>query len=96
MASGAGALQRGPGDGQRREPLRGWQTLSGNFHAKNLHRGLGYYEIVERDDCLFRAIREQRKRILCINDRAVTEDVGQISAGLQAAFQEILPDPSAF
>lgn len=77
--------------------FREWQKLSGNFHAKNVHRMLGYFGISEDNTKLLKAIKTQKKKVLCLNDEPLDrtkED--QVRIEIQDAFAHILPERSAF
>jgi len=76
--------------------FREWQKLTGNFHARNLHRGFGYYNLSDENRALEQGIRKQKHRIVCINDGQISGDFEQIKAGLEEAFSQILPQPCSF
>lgn len=77
--------------------FREYQKLSGRFRAKNMQKDFEYFPVIGRTDGLLRAIRKQKKKILCINDVSIPE-IRAEEAGeeLRGAFQQILPMPSEF
>lgn len=76
--------------------FREWQKLSGNFHAENVKRGFSYFSIDEENGELLKAIRKQKSRVICLNDVSSLTGIERIRGEIQAAFQEILPEPSSF
>ncbi len=76
--------------------FRGWQMLSGGFHAKNVQKDLVYREIGKDNLELIRSIQRPKSRILCINDAPFTGDEDQLRRELQEAFHSLLPKSSAY
>lgn len=73
-----------------------WQKLSGNFAPRNLLSDFAYFEIEENNGKLLQTIRRQTKSVVCLNDTLGNGEFEGIRTQLQAAFGQILPDPSAF
>ena len=76
--------------------FRDWQKLSGNFHPCNLSKDFAYFEFPESDPGLCRVIEKQKKKVICINNADAGPDFDRIRENLQAAFDAILPERSAF
>lgn len=76
--------------------FREWQKLSGNFHPRNVQRYFSYYNIEEHNIRLNRAIRNQKSRIICINDDLKAGNLEQIRREIQSAFRAILPERSSY
>lgn len=76
--------------------FREWQKLSGNFQPRNIQRYFSYFSMGERNDKLVRAIRGQKRRVICINDDLNTGDLERIRQEIQGAFQAILPERSSY
>ena len=76
--------------------FREWQKLTGNFRPRNVRKDLSYYGLGEDHEGLLRTIRGQKSRMLCINDAAEVPDADRIQRELQEAFEQILPEASAF
>jgi len=76
--------------------FRDWQKLSGNFRPRNVQRDLSYFGLGENHEGLLRTIRGQKSRMLCINDAAEVPDADRIQREIQEAFEQILPEASAF
>lgn len=76
--------------------FREWQKLSGNFEPVNLHRFFEYHEIGDNNKRLLKAMKEQKHRVLCINDGFISRDEQAVQSELCAAFERILPERSSF
>lgn len=76
--------------------FREWQKLKGNFHACNMQKGFGYYNLSNENEKLEKNIKRQKHKIICINDGKVSGDFRRIKMGLQEAFMQILPQPCSF
>ncbi len=76
--------------------FREWQKLTGNFHAKNMHRDFCYYNLSDENRKLEADIRRQKHKVICINDGKVKGDFERIKEGLRDAFLQILPQQCSF
>lgn len=76
--------------------FREWQKLSGEFCAKNVQKMLGYFNVGTENTALLHTIRHQKKKILCINDANEKIDFEKAKSEILGAFQEVLPQKSAF
>ena len=76
--------------------FREWQKLSGHFHPKNILRDFQYFNISNDNSQLIRAIRKQKKSILCINDADLEDGFENARRQLWEAFEQILPEKSAY
>ena len=75
--------------------FRSWEKLKGNFVPANLHRDFSYFNIQDTEKAC-RFIRQRRKKMVCVNDTSEEIDFPAVKRELTAAFQAILPQPSAF
>ncbi|MCI8530853.1 MAG: capsular biosynthesis protein [Lachnospiraceae bacterium] len=76
--------------------FREWQKLTGNFHAKNMHKGFSYYNLSEAYEKAEAAIRRQKVKMVCLNDGNVGGNFAKIKEKIQQAFMCILPEPCSF
>lgn len=76
--------------------IRDWQKLTGNFYPCNLEKDLAYFEFSEDNRRLYHTIKGQKKKMICINDTNAEVDFDRIHEELQAAWDTILPERSAF
>lgn len=76
--------------------FREWQKLTGNFVPKNITGRFGYYNLGQNNEKLFKDIRKQHHKIICINDANEQIDFVSIKKELQDAFGSILPEKSSF
>lgn len=76
--------------------FRDWQKLTGNFRAQNLLKDFAYFDLSDDNQKLYRTIRKQRKKLICINDANDKIDFERIKRELLEAFEEILPERSSF
>lgn len=76
--------------------FREWQKLSGNFYTQNLLKDQAYFELTEDNSKLYKVIKKQSKKVICINDANVQVDFDRIQEELRAAFDTILPEQSLF
>ncbi len=75
--------------------FRDWEKLKGNFVPANLHRDFAYLFIQDTEKTC-RAIRQRKKKMVCVNDTSEEIDFPAVQRELTAAFQAILPQPSTF
>lgn len=76
--------------------LRDWQKVSGNFYAKNLRKDFAYFEASGEHRKLYRTIKGQKKKAICINDADETIPFEREKKELAEAFEAILPERSTF
>lgn len=76
--------------------FREWQKLSGNFHPRNITRDFAYFNVSDDNQKLIRTIKNQKRRIVCLNDSYELKDVEHVRQELQGAFQAVLPEKSTF
>lgn len=76
--------------------LREWQKLSGRFVPANIKRLCRYFELGGQNGKLLQTIRRQSAKMVCVNDTNRQVDEERLRPQLLAAFEEILPHPSAF
>ena len=76
--------------------IREWIKLKGDFVPYNVDRDNSYFDLSNNNDRLLRAIREQKKAFICINDGYEGVDFKRVRLGLHRAFENVLPDRSSF
>lgn len=76
--------------------MREWQKLTGNFHAQNINKYFKYFDLADDNTELYKTIKTQKKKIVCINDANYPIDFDRISRKLSKLFEEILPEKSSF
>ena len=76
--------------------IREWQKLTGNFTAQNINKYFKYFDLAADNTELYRTIKTQKKKIVCINDANCPIDFDRISVELSKLFEEILPEKSSF
>ncbi|MCM1213145.1 MAG: stealth family protein [Lachnospiraceae bacterium] len=76
--------------------FREWQKLSGRFYPWNIRKDFRYFGVGSDNTRLLRTISRQRKRVICINDTVSHSEFESADTQLKAAFQQILPERSAF
>lgn len=77
--------------------IRYWQLLTGNFYPRTKKIGK-YFEIKENNKDLLRAIKEQKYKMICINDAdtAIDIDFEKEKNKIIEAFDEILHEKSEY
>ncbi len=76
--------------------FREWQKLSGDFVPKNVQKFFKYYELGRNEEELFKDIRKQTKKVICINDGEFKGNAEELKCRLHRAFEAILPEKSSF
>lgn len=76
--------------------FREWEKQKGNFVPANLLRDFRYLDLSQLTDRSMDVIREQKVKMVCVNDTSKPIDFEKTRAGLQAAFEHILPEKSSF
>lgn len=76
--------------------FREWQKLSGHFHPENIVRDFQYFNIGNDNTKLLRTITGQKKGVICINDAVLQNGFESVRKQIQQAFEQILPEKSAF
>jgi hypothetical protein len=74
-----------------------WQVASGNFVPGNPKIGKAYYIMSDADaQNVSEAIRNQRWKMVCVNDSEKIVDIAPLRDKVAAAFDVILPEKSGF
>lgn len=76
--------------------FREWQKLKGEFYAANIQKDFAYFELNQSREKLVNTITKQKKKVICINDSNITDDLELIQTQIENAFLQILPERSAF
>ena len=78
------------------ELMRGWQLCSGRFDPLNTYRDTRMFPLLMKAGQAVEAVREQKYRLVCLNDNAGIKDYDDVMAELAGAFESILPEKSSF
>ena len=78
------------------ELMRGWQLCSGSFEPCNTYRDTRMFPLLMKATQAVEAVREQKYRLVCLNDNARIKNYDAVMAELSQAFDSILPDKSSF
>ncbi len=84
------------GAGVNQYIFREWEKQKGNFVPANLHRKFCYLDIADRSGRVERAIRRQKRKMVCLNDADRIFDFESVRASLDAALSSILSEPSGY
>ena len=76
--------------------FREWQKLKGEFKAKNITKNFAYFNIGENNTNMYKVIRNQKKKIICVNDANHPIEFEKIKKELKEAFECILYEKSSF
>lgn len=76
--------------------FRTWQKLTGNFYPYNLLNDFSFFSLSDDNQRLYRTIKKQTKKVICINDAEDNYDFEKVTTELVQAFEEIMPQRSAF
>ena len=76
--------------------VREWQKLSGRFSPTNVHRIFRYFCIGSENGKAVDTIRNQKFRMVCLNDTRDDIDFDRAKQELIQAFDTILPEKSSF
>ena len=77
--------------------MRYWRLCSGEFSPYNVWKDSEYVAILNDNlDYISDLIRNQRKRVICLNDSDSTVDFEKAKLSLIRAFESLLPDKSSF
>lgn len=78
------------------ELFRTWQICESNFHPYNTYANTKMFPLIIRSKQAVKAIREQRYKLICLNDNAHMRNYSEVMQELEQAFDSILPEKSAF
>lgn len=76
--------------------LREYQKLSGNFVPRDIQKLSGYYEVSNQNDMLVKAILEQKRKIICLNDANHEINFKRTQRQINGALQQVFPRKSLF
>ena len=71
-----------------------WQLASGNF--KPIGKIGEYFNLGEKSDQAIQAIKNQKYKLICINDSEVIDDFEGLKKSIIDSFNNIFPDKSSF
>lgn len=75
--------------------FRYWQLASGTFQPRNVDIGK-LYSLTDSNQVIFDEIKNQRRKIICVNDNEKVEDFENQKKLLNETFNSILPKKSSF
>lgn len=78
------------------ELVRMWQVCRGDFAPYNTYIDTKMFPLVIRPRQAVRAVREQRYKLVCLNDNVNIRNYEQVMHDLGASFDSILPTKSTF
>ena len=76
--------------------IKDWQLLSGKFYPKKPIGKLFHTATLKNSDEAIRYLREQRGKIICLNDTEDEQDFELHKKMIVDSFEQILPDKSEF
>ena len=78
------------------ELFRAWQICRGNFEPYNTYRDTKMFPLMIRSAQAVKAIRDQSYSLICLNDNVHIRHYEQVMENIRNAFEQILPEKSAF
>ena len=78
------------------ELFRTWQICSSNFKPYNTYKDTKMFPLMVKPREAAEAIRDQKYKLVCINDSVHIRNYDQVMQRLEAAFESILPEKSSF
>ncbi len=78
------------------ELFRTWQICRGNFEPYNTYSDTKMFPLMVRPKQAARTIREQSRKLVCLNDNVHIRNYDLVMENIRAAFHSILPQKSSF
>lgn len=78
------------------ELFRTWQICKSDFEPYNIYRDTKMFPLVIKPKQAIKAIREQKYKLVCINDNVHIRNYNEVMKALDEAFAGILPEKSSF
>ncbi|MFD2598104.1 Stealth CR1 domain-containing protein [Sphingobacterium corticis] len=78
------------------ELFRTWQICQSNFDSYNTYQDTKMFPLLFRSKKATSAIREQKYKLVCLNDNEHMPNFDQTMSDIRDAFESILPEQSAF
>ncbi|MCL2562180.1 MAG: Stealth CR1 domain-containing protein [Rikenellaceae bacterium] len=78
------------------ELFKTWQICESNFVPYNTYDDTKMFSLVVRWKAAIEAIREQKYKLVCLNDSPHIRNFDEMMRGLTGAFDSILPEKSGF
>jgi hypothetical protein len=78
------------------ELFRTWQICMGNFIAYNTYENTKMFPLVLKPKQAIKAIREQKYKLICLNDNVHIRNYALTMEKIRDAFETILPEKSSF
>lgn len=86
---------RNPAD-YTQELFRTWQICKSDFEPYNTYKDTKMFPLMVKPKQAVKAIKEQKYKLVCINDSVHIRNYEEVMRSLDDAFRSILPDKSAF
>lgn len=78
------------------ELFRTWQICRGNFVPYNTYKDTKMFPLLVKPRKAIEAVREQKYRLVCLNDNARIRHYDKVMGALRDSFESILPEKSTF
>ena len=78
------------------ELFRTWQICDSNFEPYNTYKDTKMFPLMVKPKKAVAATRNQKYKLVCINDSVHIRNYDQVMQNLEAAFESILPEKSSF
>ena len=78
------------------ELFRTWQICRSDFEPYNTYKDTKMFPLMVKPKQAVKAIREQRYKLVCINDSVHIRNYDKVMQDLHDAFESILPEKSSF
>lgn len=78
------------------ELFKTWQICSSNFHPYNTYENTKMFPLLIKSKKAIEAIREQKYKLICINDNVHIRNYEQTLIAINEAFESVLPAKSKF
>lgn len=78
------------------ELFRTWQCCTGDFAPYNTYADTKMFPLVLRPRAAVEAVREQRYKLVCLNDNVHIRHYERVMGAIGEAFEDILPEKSSF
>lgn len=78
------------------ELFRTWQICESNFEPYNTYKDTKMFPLMVKPKQAVKAIRDQKYKLVCINDSVHIRNYDEVMSNLEAAFNSILPEKSSF
>ncbi len=78
------------------ELFKTWQCCTGRFMPYNTYTDTKMFPLLVRSGQAIEAVREQKYKLVCLNDNENIRNYERVMQNIQAAFESIFPDKSSY